>query len=358
MNRWTAGVLALFAALTGPYLEGQSSAQLSAASLRGVSVGPDGAVWASGTNGTVLRSTDGGRSWSSRPVPDAASLDLRDVEALSASTAFAMVAGTDTARIYRTTDAGAHWVRQYDDTRKGVFLDGIAFWDALHGLAVGDPMDGHFLVLRTDDGGIRWTQLDAGSSPAAITGEAAFAASGTAVTVGSNGRAWIATGGVTEPGASARVFRSTDYGRTWQVSTTPIPAGSASTGIFSIAFRDARNGVAVGGDYAHPDSRRPNVAITADGGVTWQLADSAGITDYLSSVAYSGGDRPGLVAVGTRGSFMSRDGGRTWIRHDSVSYNAIVPLRSGFLIAVGDSGRTAVVAGPGAKAVPKSSGAP
>jgi photosystem II stability/assembly factor-like uncharacterized protein len=354
MNRWTGGALALFTALTGPYLEGQSPAPLSPASLRGVSVGPDGAVWASGTNGTVLRSTDGGRSWSSRPVSDAASLDLRDVEAVSANTAFAMVAGIDTARIYRTTDAGVHWARQYDDTRKGVFLDGIAFWDALHGLAVGDPMDGHFFVLRTEDGGIRWTQLDTGSSPRAITGEAAFAASGTAVTVGSNGRAWIATGGATEPGAAARVFRSTDYGRTWQVSTTPIPAGSASTGIFSIAFRDARHGVAVGGDYAHPDSRRPNVAITADGGVTWQLGDSARITDYLSSVAYSSGDGEGLVAVGTRGTFMSRDGGRTWIRQDSVSNNAIVPLRSGSLIAVGDGGRTVVVAGPGAKAAPKS----
>jgi photosystem II stability/assembly factor-like uncharacterized protein len=358
MRHWTAGALALFAALTGPYLEGQSSAPLSPASLRGVSVGPDGAVWTSGTNGIVLRSTDGGRSWSARPVPEAASLDLRDVEAVSASTAFAMVAGTDTARIYRTTDAGAHWVRQYDDTRKGVFLDGIAFWDALRGLAVGDPMDGRFLVLRTDDGGIRWNQLDATSSPSAVTGEAAFAASGTAVAVGSNGRAWIATGGATEPGATARVFRSTDYGRTWRVSATPIPAGSASTGIFSIAFRDARNGVAVGGDYAHPDSRRPNVAITADGGVTWQLADSARITDYLSSVAYSGGDGQGLVAVGTQGTFLSQDGGRTWIRHDSLSYNAIVPLRSGFLIAVGDSGRTAVVAGPGAKAAPKSRGGP
>jgi gamma-glutamyltranspeptidase / glutathione hydrolase len=320
----------------------------SSASLRGLSVAPDGAIWASGTNGTVLRSTDAGRSWAPRSIADAAALDLRDIEAVSATTAYAMVAGADTARIYRTTDGGKQWVRQYDDTRRGVFLDGIAFWDASNGLAVGDPLDGHFLVLRTDDG-THWTELSAAASPKAAPGEAAFAASGTAVAVAPGGHAWIGTGGASESGAAARVFRSSDHGRTWQASSTPIPAGSPSTGIFSLAFRDSLNGVAVGGDYAHPGTRRPNVAVTSDGGVTWQLADSAQATGYLSAVAYASRDGRALVGVGTSGTFTSLDGGRTWARRDSLSYNAIAALSSGSLVAVGEGGRSGVLPGPAPK---------
>src|SRR4029078_6898227 len=113
-------------------------------------------------------------------------------------------------------------------------------------------------------------------------------------------------------GAAARVFRSSDQGRTWQASSTPIPAGSASTGIFSLAFRDSLNGVAVGGDYAHPGARRPNVAVTSDGGVTWQVADSAQATGYLSAGAYASHDGRGLGGVGTRGPLTSLDRGADW----------------------------------------------
>jgi gamma-glutamyltranspeptidase/glutathione hydrolase len=318
------------------------AASATTASLRGLSVAADGTVWASGTNGTALRSIDGGRSWMVRSIPDAGSLDLRDIEAVSERIAYAMVAGTDTARIYRTSDGGGTWIRQYDDTRKGVFLDGIAFWDASRGIAVGDPMDGRFVVLLTADGGAHWTQLPSAGSPPALPGEAAFAASGTAVAVGPGGRAWIGTGGLTGETATARVFRSSDYGRSWKVSPTPIPSGSPSTGVFSLGFRDSLHGVAVGGDYADPGAKRPNVAITSDGGRTWRLGDSAQATGYLSGVAYV--RRPvrgqALIAVGTAGTFESGDEGLTWARRDSGSYNAVAALgSSGSVAAVGERGR-------------------
>jgi gamma-glutamyltranspeptidase/glutathione hydrolase len=306
-------------------------------------VAADGAIWASGTKGTVLRSTDGGTSWELHAIPDAASLDIRDVEATSATTAYAMVAGADTGRIYRTTDGGTSWLRQYDDTRKGVFLDGVAFWDATHGIAAGDPMDGRFLVLRTEDGGAHWAQLAPATSPSALPGEAAFAASGTAIVVGPAGRAWLATGGATGGGTMARVFRSTDYGQSWEASDTPIPAGTPSTGIFSVAFGDSLNGIAVGGDYTNPGAGRPNVAVTSDGGRSWRLADSAHVTPYLSAVAYAGGTGQEVVAVGTTGVFESADGGRTWARRDSAGYNAVAAARAqGKMVAAGERGRITV----------------
>ncbi len=320
---------------------GAQAPAAAGASLRGLSVAPDGAVWASGTGGTVIRSLDGGRSWSARSISDAAGLDLRDVAAVSASTAYAMVAGADTARIYRTDDGGRHWTRQYDDTRKGVFLDGLAFWDAARGIALGDPMGGRFLILRTEDGGAHWTELPKDAAPQALPGEAAFAASGTAVVAGPEGRAWIAPGG----GAVARVLRSTDYGRSWTASDTPIPAG-ASAGIFSLAFRDARDGIAAGGDYAHPRAARANVARTTDGGRTWTLGDSAGVTAYLSAATWLPGSTM-IVAVGTEGAFESADGGRTWVRRDTVSWNAVSALRRrGWVVAVGEGGRAGVWAAP------------
>ncbi|MGE5232413.1 MAG: WD40/YVTN/BNR-like repeat-containing protein, partial [Deltaproteobacteria bacterium] len=151
----------------------------------------------------------------------------------------------------------------------------------------------------------------------------------------------IATGG----GAVARVFRSTDYGRSWTASETPVPAGG-SAGIFSLAFRDAHNGVAVGGDYAHPRAARANVALTTDGGRTWAPGDSAGVTAYLSGAAWLPGGSV-VVAVGTEGAFESADGGRSWARRDTLSWNAVAALRRrGWVVAVGDGGRAGVWATP------------
>jgi hypothetical protein len=188
-------------------------------------------------NGTVLRSTDDGRSWAPRSIADAAALDLRDIEAVSATTAFAMVAGADTARIYRTTDGGKRWVRQYDDTRKGVFLDGIAFWDASNGLAVGDPLDGHFLVLRTNDG-TRWTELSAAASPKAGAGRGCLCRE--RYRCGSSAREAMRG---SEPEARANpaqppgFFARAITGRTWQASSTPDTSGQREyRGSFHLPF--------------------------------------------------------------------------------------------------------------------------
>jgi photosystem II stability/assembly factor-like uncharacterized protein len=305
------------------------------ASFRGLAVAADGAIWVGGTRGTVIHSRDGGTIWAVDTVPGAGSFDFRGVAAIDADTAYLAISSQDSGRIYKTTDDGRSWTLQYRDERPGVFFDGIACWTEKRCLVVGDPIAGHFLVLTTVDGGAHWTPRDTVGAPDARAGEAAFAASNSTVIVGSGGRAWLATGG----GPTARVWRTSDYALTWRVASTPIAAGSASAGIFSLAFCDVQHGVAVGGNYRMPDSTGAHVAISADGGETWILSDSARVTPYLSGVACVRADttHPAFVAVGPTGTFATSDG-RQWVRAAQNGFNAVAAFSTRRLIAVSEKG--------------------
>jgi photosystem II stability/assembly factor-like uncharacterized protein len=291
------------------------------AEFRGLSTAGPSVIWVSGTRGRYARSTDGGRSWHTDSVPSASALDFRAVHALDARRAWLMSSGDadkGQARIYRTTDAGAHWSLVYSTDQKGVFLDAIAFWDAQHGVAISDPVDGRFFLITTNDGGGSWSRIPPDRIPVALQGEAAFAASGTCLTLEGESNIWIGTGG----GATARVYHSVDRGRTWTVDATPIHAGSASSGIFSVAFRDSRHGAAVGGDYQMIRGGLPNVALTEDGGHTWRVAKGPLPIGYLSAVSFVPGSS-NMIAVGLAGTAFSGDGGESWRMVDSVAYNSV-----------------------------------
>lgn len=312
------------------------------AEFRGLSVVSPRVAWASGTRGRVARTTDGGATWRTDSVPGASALDLRAIHALDADVAWVMSAGPaeeGQARIFKTTDGGAHWTLQYSTAQRGVFLDAIAFWDSRHGIAMSDPVDGRLFLLTTGDGGATWTRVPPERLPPVLPGEAAFAASGSCLAVQGSGNVWIGTGGADR----ARVFRSTDRGRTWTVADTPVHAGAPSAGIFSVAFRDARHGVAAGGDYRTPRERTDNVAITADGGRTWTLAPGPLPAGYMSAVSYvPGAARPTLVAVGLAGTALSTDDGRSWRMVDTAAYNSVRfvgPRGAG--VAAGPGGRVA-----------------
>ncbi len=304
-------------------------------SFRGLGVAADGTIWVGGTRGTVIRSTDGGLTWTVDTVPGARSFDFRGVAAVDSATAYAAVSSADTGRIYKTVDGGRSWQLQYRDERPGVFLDGVACWRARRCIAAGDPIAGHFFILTTDDGGAHWTQRDSSTTPRARSGEAAFAASNSTLIVGSGGRAWLATGG----GPSGRVWRTSDYGLSWRFAETPITAGNASAGIFSLAFCDVDHGVAVGGNYRTPDSTGAHVALSANGGETWTAGDSAHTTPYLSGAACVDAKRAPrtLVGVGPSGTFVSA-GGSHWERGAQEALNAVAALPRGRLVAVGGNG--------------------
>ena len=270
--------------------------------LRGVSAVSAQVAWASGANGTLLRTVDGGSRWTKLvPPAGAEKLDFRNIDAFGDRVAYALSIGSgETSRIYKTVDGGATWVLQFANTDPRVFLDAMAFRDADHGFAFSDSVDGQFVVLSTANGGASWDRIPAGRLPPALDGEGAFAASGTNVAVlGAN--VWIGT-------TKSRVLRSTDGGRSWTVAQTPIAVGEA-TGIFSIAFKDANHGVVVGGDYTKESQAGDNAAFTTDGGLTWTLAK--GISGFRSVAAWLPGTRS-VLAVGPAGADWSIDDGRSW----------------------------------------------
>jgi photosystem II stability/assembly factor-like uncharacterized protein len=306
--------------------------------LRGLSVVSPNVVWASGTRGNVLRTTDGGRTWKADTVPGAGKLDLRSIAATSDKIAHAMSIA-DSGRIFRTLDGGRTWSVQFLGLRKGSFFDAIQFWDEKHGIAMSDPVDGRFLVITTNDGGDTWQETPASGMPPALTNEGGFAASGSVLAVSGTQDVWIGTGGATV----ARVFHSADRGRNWTVHDTPIRAGGAPEGIFSVVFRDTKNGVITGGNYTKPALGGRNVALTKDGGRTWTLVDSAsspqGFRSAVSFVPSTNGMQ--LVAVGLNGTDVSRDGGLTWTKTDSVAYNSVIVASPDAAFAVGPKGKVA-----------------
>jgi len=303
------------------------------ASLRGVWAVDEQVVWASGTRGTYLRTTDGGQHWTAAAVPDAAKLDFRDVQGVDAATAYLLSIGEgQSSRVYKTTDGGAHWKLSLQNADANGFFDEMAFWNPRHGILVGDQVGGEMVVMTTDDGGNRWQRM---KMPPALPGEGAFAASGTGVTVLGDREVWIGTGGYGTP----RVYHSIDGGRTWTVGFVPLRADSASAGIFSLAFSDPQHGIAVGGDYSKPKEIAGNIALTVDGCRTWHIAKTPP-KGFRSAVAYLS-DRKTWIAVGTSGSDISTDGGTTWKPIDEGNYNAVSFASSKAGWAVGPGGRIA-----------------
>jgi photosystem II stability/assembly factor-like uncharacterized protein len=310
------------------------------AEFRGLSAVSGLVAWASGTRGRVAHTSDGGRTWKVDTIPEASSLDLRAIFATNGRRIWTMSAGpadSGQAKIFHTED-GTNWSRQFNTSEKGVFLDALGFWDNDHGIALSDPTDGKLFVLVTDDGGKGWSRVPPERAPAMLTGEAAFAASGTCLVVQGKSNVWIGTGGA----ATARVFRSTDRGRTWSVADTPVHAGGSASGIFSVAFADATHGVAVGGDYTKPRQPFDNVAITSDGGQTWRVAHGPMPQGYMSGVAFvPGTSGRSLVAVGLAGTARSDDAGDSWTMIDSVAYNTVAFATHDDGWAVGPRGRIA-----------------
>jgi photosystem II stability/assembly factor-like uncharacterized protein len=294
----------------------------STAHFRGLSAVSAKVVWVSGYipgtgPGVVLRTTDRGKTWQSVAPTGPSTLQFRDIQAFDANHAVILSIGSNPTdfRVYVTSDGGAHWTQTFTNSDPNAFYDCMSFFDKHHGLAVSDPPNGKFQIISTNDGGVSWHLVSQAGMPPALPGEAGFAASGECLVTHHGHRAWFGSGG----GAQARVFRTNDGGNTWQVSVTPMTSGPTA-GINGLAFRDAKHGIAVGGDFTAPTVSPNALAITSDGGKTWRLATGAP-SEYRSGVAWLRGHT--AIDVGLSGSDYSTDGGNTWTSFDTGSFDTV-----------------------------------
>ena len=274
-------------------------------SFRGLSVVNQKVVWVSGTGGTVLRTIDGGKDWENISVPNMEKIDFRDVEGFNKNTAIVMGIASP-ARFYKTTDGGQNWKLVYFDDREGVFFDGMSFWNKNDGIAFSDPVDGQHLLIRTTDGGDTWHEIPKEGFPHKLNPEFGFAASGTGIPVQGRKTVWLGMGGV-----KSRVFKSEDGGMNWSVAETPVVHGGQSTGIYSVAFKNKKVGISVGGDYTN-QSIKNTMAYTNDGGATWHLPEKQ-THQYRECVAHYRGNI--FFAVGPSGFDMTTDNGKNWHPH-------------------------------------------
>lgn len=303
--------------------------------LQAVSVVDASVLWVSGHEGAVLRSIDGGASWTQRPVQTLDSLQFRDVHAFDAQRAVILSAGPgDQSRIYRTTDGGETWTLSWTNEEPEGFYDCLDFWDDDRGIVYGDAVQGELRILLTEDGGGSWERIPADRLPPAVAGEGGFAASGTCVEAAHGGMAWIGTGAGERP----RLLHTADYGETWGAIDLPLVAGDAA-GAFTVAFNGARYGVVLGGDLSDPDGFSDNVAITADGGATWTLATRTPMPGAVYGAALGIVDGGALLlAAGPSGLAGTRDLTGPWRLLDPGSFWAVASLGSGAW-AVGPEGR-------------------
>jgi len=307
------------------------------ASLRGLSVVDNNTVWASGSNGTVVKSLDGGKTFDWLTVKGYETRDFRDVEAFSADTALIM-AIAEPAIILKTYDGGKTWKEVFKDTTKGMFLDAIDF-HGRYGVVVGDPINGYAFVAYTDNGGETWTGSyrnkngHLSSRLKLEDKEAFFASSGTNVKLLMDdtikeGYTFMVTGG-----SKAGLFADDSY--------TPLPLiqGGTSQGANSVDILDT-NMLVVGGDFAHDTLTKNNCVLIKlnDGAINFPQTPPHG---YRSCVIFLAKDK--LITCGTSGVDISNDGGTNWQLISRQSFHVCQKAKKGNAVFLaGANGKIAV----------------
>ncbi|HLJ78616.1 MAG TPA: hypothetical protein VKT75_14440 [Acidobacteriaceae bacterium] len=330
---------------SGPWVMERSG---TTAGLRGIHAVGGGVAWASGTNGTVLRTEDGGYEWQSCAMPPGAEkLDFRGIWAWDANTAIVMSSGPgDQSRLYKTTDGCSSWKLVFTNPDKDGFWDAVVFWNRSEGEILGDPVETdasefsivsdtdppapkeirratRFATFSTWNGGKTWQRSLNGFLDSDPRRSGAFAASNSSI-VRFDGWGWIGIGG--KDGSFVYYGQNTtdlplSDGLYWKKAPVPVAGGTDSSGVFSVAFRDSRQGVAVGGDYTKPNESAGTAAWSWDGGKTWTAAAKPP-HGYRSAVAWDA-EAKAWIALGTNGSDISYDDGKTWEPLDNGNWNAL-----------------------------------
>ncbi|WP_026955870.1 WD40/YVTN/BNR-like repeat-containing protein [Algoriphagus vanfongensis] len=299
-------------------------------SLRGLSAVTKDIAWASGSEGTWLRTVDGGKTWTHGIVAGLDTVDFRSIHAFDAETAVVVSAGQPSV-IYKTEDGGKTWLLKHQEVEEA-FLDGITFADEDRGYVIGDPVDGKWMLLQTIDQGTTWTALK--TLPDPISGEAAFAASASnLLAVGDE--LFLGSGG-----SESNLYISSDRGSTWLKTKSPMNQGESSQGIFSMTSDGKGELIMVGGDYTQPDLVEGNFGLFSLTHQQWVEPTSPPL-GYRSGVQYFPRFQ-WIIAVGTTGTDFSKDGGLSWESFSQETFRAVELSHSGgSMWASGPDGKVA-----------------
>ncbi len=294
-------------------------------SLRGVDAVAPGVAWVSGSDGTILRTEDGGYVWQACAVPaGGAKLDFRGVQGFDAKTAVVMASGPgQQSKIFKTSDGCQTWKMVFGDPDENGFFDALRRVTSKQMYLMGDPVNGKFATFFSPDAGSSWFIADDPGLDAE-KGAGAFAASNSSLisvgnmliagTGGSAGAAVYVTYGKCPESAT----KNAACPMAWARTKVPMADGGAGAGVFSIAARTrtSLSGtmttilVAVGGDYSKPDVSAGSAAWTDDGGKHWTIPQTLP-HGYRSAVAFDSAAQAWL-AVGPNGMDVSFDDGRRW----------------------------------------------
>ncbi len=306
------------------------------ASFRGMSVVDDNVAWISGSDGTIGRTTDGGRTWDISQVSGLEQSGFRSIYAFDDRTAVLGNAGAP-AYILRTEDAGASWAVLYTNPDTAAFIDGVDFWDDENGMMYGDPIGGRMLLIGTTDGGRSWTERPLDQRPLLEPGEYSFAASGTGIRCYGDQKLVISTGG-----ARSRLWVSENGAQSWDALPTPMIQGEPTTGIFSFTFLTSAFVVIVGGDYQKDTLTVDHVFTSLDGGLDW-IRPQQPTRGYRECVEVTEGNT--VVATGPTGTDISYNGGEHWSPlSDETGFHVVRKARKGSLVLLaGNAGKVAIL---------------
>lgn len=293
--------------------------------LRGLSVVDDDVVWVSGSNGTVGNSLDGGRTWNWKTVPGFEKADFRDIEAFDGYNAVIMAIASP-AYILRTSDGGSNWRIVFTLADTSMFLDAMEFWDDRSGIVIGDPLSSKIFLATTIDAGKSWKIVPPAMSPVAQKGEAFFAASGTNIRRLNEKEVLFVSGGT----ASNLYYRQSKI-------PLPILKGKETTGANSIAVKNSKTFMVVGGDFLYKDSTTGNCVYTKNEGKTFKKPTQPP-HGYRSCVEYL--EKNTWITCGLNGVDITEDDGDNFSLISDDAYNVVGKAKKGSLV---------ILAGPNGK---------
>jgi hypothetical protein len=206
----------------------------------------------------------------------------------------------------------------YENKTKGMFLDAMEFWNLMSGIVIGDPINNKIFIARTFNGGITWREIPAANYPVADSGEAMFASSGTNVRKLNHQEAVFVSGGL----------RSRLFIRDKKIDL-PIIQGKETTGANSVAVKNGKTIIVVGGDFNDKDATEKNCVITTDAGKNF-IVPSIPPHGYRSCVEYL--EKKNWLSCGLNGIDYSEDDGINWTWISKESFHVCRKAKEGKVV--------------------------